>query len=68
MNRTKIQKHENKVLAWHIAGSILATPATQQIPGFDGNGNVSAELAMINLDILLAGSLAIGFTIKFVRG
>ena len=42
--------------------------ATQQIPGFDGNGNVPAELMMTNLGIPLSGSLAIGFTIGFMRG
>jgi uncharacterized membrane protein (Fun14 family) len=42
--------------------------ATQQIPGFDGNGTVSAELVMTNLGIPLTGSLATGFTIGFMRG
>jgi uncharacterized membrane protein (Fun14 family) len=42
--------------------------ATQQIPGFDGNGTVSTELVMTNLGIPLTGSLAIGFTIGFMRG
>jgi uncharacterized membrane protein (Fun14 family) len=44
--------------------------ATQQIPGFDGNinGNIPAELVMTNLGIPLTGSLAIGFTIGFMRG
>ena len=42
--------------------------AIQQIPGFDGNGNVPAELIMTNLGIPLTGSLAIGFTIGFIRG
>ena len=44
--------------------------ATQQIPGFGGNinGNISPELVMTNLDIPLTGSLAIGFTIGFMRG
>ena len=42
--------------------------AIQQIPGFDGNGNVPAELIMTNLGIPLTGSLAIGFTIGFMRG
>jgi uncharacterized membrane protein (Fun14 family) len=42
--------------------------ATQQIPGFDGYGNVPAELVMTNLGIPLTGSLAIGFTIGFMRG
>jgi uncharacterized membrane protein (Fun14 family) len=42
--------------------------ATQQIPGFDGNSNVSAELVMANLGLPLAGSLAIGFTVGFMRG
>ena len=43
--------------------------ATQQIPGIDGNGNgnVPADLMMINLGIPLTGSLAIGFTIGFMR-
>jgi uncharacterized membrane protein (Fun14 family) len=42
--------------------------ATQQIPGFNGNVNVPAELVMTNLGIPLTGSLAIGFTIGFMRG
>jgi uncharacterized membrane protein (Fun14 family) len=44
--------------------------ATQQIPGLDGNinSNVSPELLMTNLGIPLTGSLAIGFTIGFMRG
>jgi uncharacterized membrane protein (Fun14 family) len=42
--------------------------ATQQIPGFDSNGNVPSELIMTNLGIPLTGSLAIGFTIGFMRG
>jgi hypothetical protein len=42
--------------------------ATQQIPGFDGNDNAQAELVMTNLGIPLTGSLAIGFTIGFMRG
>jgi uncharacterized membrane protein (Fun14 family) len=42
--------------------------AIQQIPGFDGNGNLSAEVVMTNLGIPLTGSLAIGFTIGFMRG
>ena len=44
--------------------------ATQQIPEFDGNGNgnVPADLMMPNLGIPLSGSLAIGFTIGFMRG
>jgi uncharacterized membrane protein (Fun14 family) len=42
--------------------------ATQQIPGFDGSGNISPELVMTNLGIPLTGSLAIGFTIGFMRG
>jgi uncharacterized membrane protein (Fun14 family) len=42
--------------------------ATHQIPGFDGNSNVSAELVMTNLGIPLTGSIAIGFTIGFMRG
>lgn len=47
--------------------------ATQQIPGFDGSasgGGISApaELVMTNLGIPLTGSLAIGFTIGFMRG
>jgi hypothetical protein len=41
---------------------------TQQIPGFDDNGNVSADLIMTNLGIPLTGSLARGFTIGFKRG
>ena len=42
--------------------------ATQQIPGFDGYGNAPTELVMTNLGIPLTGSLAIGFTIGFMRG
>jgi uncharacterized membrane protein (Fun14 family) len=42
--------------------------ATQQIPGFEGNSNLPAELVMTNLGIPLTGSLAIGFTIGFIRG
>jgi uncharacterized membrane protein (Fun14 family) len=44
--------------------------ATQQFPGFDGNGigNVLPELVMTNLGIPLTGSLAIGFSIGFMRG
>jgi uncharacterized membrane protein (Fun14 family) len=42
--------------------------ATQQIPGFDGNGNTPVELVMTNLGIPLTGSLAIGFTIGFMSG
>ena len=44
--------------------------ATQQISGFDDNisGNISPELVMTNLGIPLTGSLAIGFTIGFMRG
>jgi uncharacterized membrane protein (Fun14 family) len=42
--------------------------ATQQIPGFDGNNNVPTEQIMTNLGIPLTGSLAIGFTIGFMRG
>ena len=42
--------------------------ATQQIPGFDGNDNVPGEFVMTNLGIPLTGSLAIGFTIGFMRG
>jgi uncharacterized membrane protein (Fun14 family) len=42
--------------------------ATQQIPGFNGDDNVSPELVMTNLGIPLTGSLAIGFTIGFMRG
>jgi hypothetical protein len=43
---------------------------TQQIHGIDStsNGNVSPELIMTNLGIPLTGSLAIGFTIGFMRG
>ena len=53
-----------------ISENTLATlaNATQQIPGFDGNGNVPTELVMTNLGIPLTGSLAIGFTIGFMRG
>ena len=42
--------------------------ATQQIPGFDGYSNAPTELIMTNLGIPLTGSLAIGFTIGFMRG
>ena len=42
--------------------------ATQQIPGFDGNGTITSEVVMTNLGIPLTGSLAIGFTIGFMRG
>ena len=42
--------------------------ATQQIPGFEGTGNAPTELVMTNLGIPLTGSLAIGFTIGFMRG
>ena len=42
--------------------------ATQQIPGFDGYSNAPTELVMANLGIPLTGSLAIGFTIGFMRG
>jgi uncharacterized membrane protein (Fun14 family) len=47
---------------------ITLANATQQIPGFDGNGTISTELVMTNLGIPLTGSLAIGFTIGFMRG
>jgi len=47
---------------------ITLANATQQIPGFDGNDNVPAELIMTNLGIPLTGSLAIGFTIGFMKG
>ena len=42
--------------------------ATQQIPGFDDYSNAPTELVMTNLGIPLTGSLAIGFTIGFMRG
>ena len=42
--------------------------ATQHIPGLDGNGTVPSELIMTNLGIPLTGSLAVGFTIGFMRG
>ena len=42
--------------------------ATQQIPGFDGYSNAPTDLIMTNLGIPLTGSLAIGFTIGFMRG
>jgi uncharacterized membrane protein (Fun14 family) len=42
--------------------------ATQQIRGFDGYSNAPTELVMTNLGIPLTGSLAIGFTIGFMRG
>jgi uncharacterized membrane protein (Fun14 family) len=53
-----------------ISENTLTTLAnsTQQIPGFDGNGNVPAEFVMTNLGIPLTGSLAVGFTIGFMRG
>jgi uncharacterized membrane protein (Fun14 family) len=53
-----------------ISGDTLTTlaNATQQIPGFDGNGHAPTELIMANLGIPLTGSLAIGFTIGFMRG
>jgi uncharacterized membrane protein (Fun14 family) len=41
--------------------------ATQQIPGFNGDGSVLPELVMANLGIPLTGSLAVGFTIGFMR-
>ncbi len=47
---------------------ITLANATQQIPGFDGDGNISVEFVMTNLGIPLTGSLAIGFTIGFMRG
>lgn len=42
--------------------------ATHQIPGLDGNDSVPPELVMTNLGIPLTGSLAVGFTIGFMRG
>ena len=42
--------------------------ATQQIPGFDGSCNIRADLLMSNLGVPLTCSLAIGFTIGFMRG
>lgn len=50
---------------WKIFGSLLQLTANaiQQIPGFDGNGNVPPELVMTNPGIPLTGSVAIGFTI-----
>jgi uncharacterized membrane protein (Fun14 family) len=53
-----------------ISENTLTTLAnvTQQIPGFDGTSNVPLELVMTNLGIPLTGSLAIGFTIGFMRG
>ena len=42
--------------------------ATQQIPVFEGYSNAPTELIMTNLGIPLTGSLAIGFTIGFMRG
>jgi uncharacterized membrane protein (Fun14 family) len=47
---------------------ITLANATQQIPRFDGNANVPAEFVMTNLGTPLTGSLAIGFTIGFMRG
>jgi uncharacterized membrane protein (Fun14 family) len=41
--------------------------ATQQIPRIEGNGNIP-ELVLTNIGIPLTGSLAIGFTIGFIRG
>jgi uncharacterized membrane protein (Fun14 family) len=38
--------------------------ATQQIPGFDGNGNISAELVMTNLGIPLTLALPPGVSCK----
>ena len=53
-----------------ISADIFTTlaNATPQIPDFDGIGNISPELVMTNLGIPLTGSLAIGFTIGFMRG
>ena len=47
---------------------ITLANATQQIPGFDSHGNAPTELVMTNLGIPLTGSLAIEFTIGFMRG
>lgn len=47
---------------------ITLANATQQIPGFDSSGNVPAEFVMTKLGIPLTGSLAVGFTIGFMRG
>jgi uncharacterized membrane protein (Fun14 family) len=43
---------------------------TQQIPAFDGSGvgDTQPELVLTKLSIPLTGSLAIGFTIGFMRG
>jgi uncharacterized membrane protein (Fun14 family) len=55
-----------------ISENTLTTLAntTQQFSGFNGNGigNVLPELVMTNLGIPLTGSLAIGFSIEFMRG
>src|ERR687891_454491 len=55
-----------------ISEDTLTTLAnsTLQIPGFDGiaSGNAPSELVMTNLGIPLTGSLAIGFTIGFMKG
>ena len=63
VNRDRLQAISEDTL-------ITLANATQQIPGFDGsvNGNFSPELVMTNLGIPLTGSLAIGFTIGFMRG
>jgi uncharacterized membrane protein (Fun14 family) len=71
-----LQYHQIASINWDklqaISEDTLTTlaNATQQIPGFDGTGNgkISQELLMTNLGIPLTGSLAIGFTIGFMRG
>jgi hypothetical protein len=70
MNQIQIQKYENQSTRQraYCSGYSTLTNATQQIPGPDGNGNVPAERIMTNLGIPLSGSLAIGFTIGFMRG
>lgn len=53
-----------------ISGDTLTTlaNATQQISGFEDTSNAAPELVMTNLGIPLTGSLAMGFTIGFMRG
>ena len=69
-----LQYQQNANINWDrlqaISEDTLTTlaNATQQIPGSDGYGNAPRELALTNLGIPLTGSLAIGFTIGFMRG
>jgi len=60
---------QSSVFIWQST-LVAVSNATQQIPGFDGNrnGNVFADLIMTNLGNPLTGSLAIGFTIGFMKG